>query len=64
MNTFDPISYVVEQLSHFWEILWNFHPFPDSGIFDLPMAALLIGFSCIAIIFDYFNGKDDDTDDK
>lgn len=62
---FDPIYYVVDQLSNWWDFLWSFHPFPDSVIFDFPMAALLIGFSCISIILDYFNGDDDNhSDDK
>lgn len=61
---FDPILYIVQQLTDWWEFLWNFHPFPGSGIFDFSLAALLIGFSCIAIVLEYFNddGNSDDNE--
>ena len=61
----DVIAYLLEQLKEVWLFLWNFDPFPDSFFFgSLSMAGLLIGFSCVHILLDYFNGDDDDTNDK
>lgn len=65
MNNSDPIMYLLDQLQEVWMFLWNFEPFPDSFLFgSLSMAGLLIGFSCVHLLLDYFNGDENSNNNK
>ncbi len=61
MGGIDIFMYILEELKDWWDYLWEFHPFPDT-FFDFSAASLLIGFSALMLLLDYFNGESDDDD--
>lgn len=55
----DVFMFILNELSDWWDYLWSFHPF-EGTFFDFSAASLLIGFSAIMILLDYFNGENDE----
>lgn len=65
------LDYIVHQLGTIWDILSFVHPFEDNEYttflgghsFGVSMFVLLVAFSVIELILDYFNGHPDEEEE-